>query len=606
MAELRKPSGGPIFGGALMTPGAKKFADDALATYRGAGTEMERTSKIIHMGMDLIRSTTEAAGVATGRLVAEQIKMPPIFADLAHEMSKSEFENYTRQAMKVRGVLDPEVLKRYGLGRSLGNLLLPYLLQTNTKLAEFIANNKGEITLSISKPLLELNDLLAADAPGIGKNLKLISDAVDQVRGLAPVDMNKLVEFGNFDKRMDAFFATWTRRWEEFKSTFGVNFGKLGKNLEVTPEIAAAREKEEGAKRAVTSDTFGDRFGTWKEPKVPDATEAAHFTGDMSNAPGGRFNPNAGADGNFGLSSGAGFSSNIEDRRNLEADTSATAANTEQLKRLNDTLERAGPLGLRQGFTSAAAGGGSDAGGDPAAGGYTGTGGAGAGGGLGSLPGMGPGGKGGYAIPGGTAPPNGTLSPSGGPANFQPDWGPHPGGGPNLPAIPSAPGSSPGSGLSGGAKASGKNIGPPDPPAVGPAGGAAGPQPSAGAIGDNKTVPSDILAKAKQVALQSGPGGVAAYMRAQGYPKAGSWCGEFAASVVKGVGGTPPKDPEVASNWRNYGTGVEGAPQGRTDWRRRSWDGVFTRQGKNRPRCRRYAHALVRGALGRLPREARC
>jgi uncharacterized protein (TIGR02594 family) len=46
-------------------------------------------------------------------------------------------------------------------------------------------------------------------------------------------------------------------------------------------------------------------------------------------------------------------------------------------------------------------------------------------------------------------------------------------------------------------------------------------------------------------------------MAAQGYPKAGNWCGEFAASVVKSAGGTPPKSSAVASNWRNWGTAVD-------------------------------------------------
>ena len=90
-------------------------------------------------------------------------------------------------------------------------------------------------------------------------------------------------------------------------------------------------------------------------------------------------------------------------------------------------------------------------------------------------------------------------------------------------------------------------------------GGATG-TPSSGPAGD-PSVPSDVLEKAKAVALHSGPGGVEAFMRNQGYPKAGNWCGEFAASVVKSAGGTPPKDPAIASNWRKYGSPVEGAPQ---------------------------------------------
>ena len=90
-------------------------------------------------------------------------------------------------------------------------------------------------------------------------------------------------------------------------------------------------------------------------------------------------------------------------------------------------------------------------------------------------------------------------------------------------------------------------------------GGATG-TPSSGPAGD-PSVPSEVLDKAKAVALHSGPGGVEAFMRNQGYPKAGNWCGEFAASVVKSAGGTPPKNPAIASNWRKYGSPVEGAPQ---------------------------------------------
>ena len=86
-------------------------------------------------------------------------------------------------------------------------------------------------------------------------------------------------------------------------------------------------------------------------------------------------------------------------------------------------------------------------------------------------------------------------------------------------------------------------------------GGATG-TPSSGPAGD-PSVPSEVLDKAKAVALHSGPGGVEAFMRNQGYPKAGNWCGEFAASVVKSAGGTPPKNPAIASNWRNWGTEVD-------------------------------------------------
>jgi uncharacterized protein (TIGR02594 family) len=83
---------------------------------------------------------------------------------------------------------------------------------------------------------------------------------------------------------------------------------------------------------------------------------------------------------------------------------------------------------------------------------------------------------------------------------------------------------------------------------------------SPGITGD-PTVPSNILATAQHVALQGGPGAVSEFMRQQGYPKDGPWCGEFAASVVKAAGYTPPKNAAVASNWRTFGEPVVGPPQ---------------------------------------------
>jgi len=44
------------------------------------------------------------------------------------------------------------------------------------------------------------------------------------------------------------------------------------------------------------------------------------------------------------------------------------------------------------------------------------------------------------------------------------------------------------------------------------------------------------------------------FMTDMGYPKIGEWCGEFAASVIKRAGGTPPSGAAIASNWRGYGT----------------------------------------------------
>jgi hypothetical protein len=73
-----------------------------------------------------------------------------------------------------------------------------------------------------------------------------------------------------------------------------------------------------------------------------------------------------------------------------------------------------------------------------------------------------------------------------------------------------------------------------------------------GAAGD-PTVPTSILTRARAVAFTGGPGAVEQFMKAQGYPKAGNWCGEFAASVVKASGYRPPPGAAIASNWRNFG-----------------------------------------------------
>jgi Phage-related minor tail protein len=93
-----------------------------------------------------------------------------------------------------------------------------------------------------------------------------------------------------------------------------------------------------------------------------------------------------------------------------------------------------------------------------------------------------------------------------------------------------------------------------------PAGqGGAAPEGAAKASGD--AIPSNILAQAKQIALESGPGGVDNFLRSQGFPRNGAWCGQFAASVVKSQGHSPPKGQAVASNWRNFGEPVQGQPQ---------------------------------------------
>jgi len=81
-----------------------------------------------------------------------------------------------------------------------------------------------------------------------------------------------------------------------------------------------------------------------------------------------------------------------------------------------------------------------------------------------------------------------------------------------------------------------------------------GPQSGQGDAG--RTPPSNLLEAAKRVAAMGGGPAVYQFMASQGYPKAGNWCGEFAAAVVRSAGGTPPRNPEVASNWRNFGQQV--------------------------------------------------
>jgi uncharacterized protein (TIGR02594 family) len=75
-------------------------------------------------------------------------------------------------------------------------------------------------------------------------------------------------------------------------------------------------------------------------------------------------------------------------------------------------------------------------------------------------------------------------------------------------------------------------------------------------------IPSNILAEARRVvAAGGGAEGAKSYIQSKGYDVDSAWCGDFAAAVVKGAGGTPPKNYQVASNWRNFGQPVEGDPQ---------------------------------------------
>jgi hypothetical protein len=77
-----------------------------------------------------------------------------------------------------------------------------------------------------------------------------------------------------------------------------------------------------------------------------------------------------------------------------------------------------------------------------------------------------------------------------------------------------------------------------------------------GDVTGSGTIPPEILAEARKAALAGGPKGVQDYIRGKGYEVHSAWCGDFAAAVVKGAGGTPPDNPQIASNWRNFGTQV--------------------------------------------------
>ena len=66
-------------------------------------------------------------------------------------------------------------------------------------------------------------------------------------------------------------------------------------------------------------------------------------------------------------------------------------------------------------------------------------------------------------------------------------------------------------------------------------------------------VPSEILNQAKEAAKLGGGPAVFDFMRSKGYPAHYAWCGDFAASVITSAGGTPPKNPQIASSWNNWG-----------------------------------------------------
>lgn len=73
-----------------------------------------------------------------------------------------------------------------------------------------------------------------------------------------------------------------------------------------------------------------------------------------------------------------------------------------------------------------------------------------------------------------------------------------------------------------------------------------------------KAVPPELLSKAEGLLMDGGNSAdLQQFMAKNGYPKSGNWCGEFAAAVVKSAGGTPPRNPAIASNWIKYGEHVD-------------------------------------------------
>lgn len=93
----------------------------------------------------------------------------------------------------------------------------------------------------------------------------------------------------------------------------------------------------------------------------------------------------------------------------------------------------------------------------------------------------------------------------------------------------------------------------------GPAGGGGGG--ATGFANTGEAIPQGVLSGAASEALKGGQPAVDAFMRRNGYPRNGAWCGQFAAAVVKSKGIQPPPNPGVAGNWVNWGKAVVGAPQ---------------------------------------------
>src|SRR5215471_3929797 len=95
-------------------------------------------------------------------------------------------------------------------------------------------------------------------------------------------------------------------------------------------------------------------------------------------------------------------------------------------------------------------------------------------------------------------------------------------------------------------------------PSMGPGAGPETTAPTGTDHQNSKAVPPAVLAHAENLLRQGGNSSeLRQFMSSQGFPKSGNWCGEFAASVVKSGGGTPPKGAAVASNWLNWGEHVD-------------------------------------------------
>jgi hypothetical protein len=112
-----------------------------------------------------------------------------------------------------------------------------------------------------------------------------------------------------------------------------------------------------------------------------------------------------------------------------------------------------------------------------------------------------------------------------------------------------------------------------------------GPHPDARAAGEgtanNTGIPDRILGEARQLAMM-GQNAVKQFIHSMGVPVSTNWCGEFAAAALKAVGVPTPANPEVASNWRNWGTPTTTPQPGDIAIRKQSYHpgGGYVRTGE--------------------------